>query len=226
MKRIVGSVFFVIWANLGFAQESNDQFSSIPITMEDAISFSDYPKYLGYEVAELEQLAEAGDVAARKMLSEKWLKENDLALREQGADVLLEIAQQGYVDAQHDLASEYWFGRTISRDQNLAILWYRQALRGGSTSTAGIWANHYDTQSAMFKDDGTLLQPDVKMLPDQVKSLMWQLVAFKMGYPESSYDVIIPRYQSELSVQEFADAEAMADQCYDSGFVQCGWPER
>ena len=78
----------------------------------------------------------------------------------------------------------------------------------------------------MFKDDGTLLQPDVKMLPDQVRSLMWQLVAFKMGYPESSYDVIIPRYRSELSVQEFADAKAMADQCYDSGFVQCRWPER
>lgn len=78
----------------------------------------------------------------------------------------------------------------------------------------------------MFKEDGTLLHPDVAILPNMVKSLMWTLIAFKMGYPASSYKLLVPPYRKHLSDQEFTDAQAKADRCFASAFADCAWPKR
>ncbi len=226
MKRYIALFTLLLWSSQSFAQSASDPFASIPILKKPAIAFSDYPKYADLKEDELQALSKAGDVTAQMMLSEKLRKGPNAATRQAGADLLLMIAQKGYSDAQHDLASQYWFGDILKRDQALAILWYRQALRGDNTSTAGVWAHQYDNRSAMLKEDGTLLQPDVALPPDMMKSLMWNLVSFKMGYPASSYKVIVPPYRKHLSEQEFTKAVAMADACFNSAFENCGWPKR
>lgn len=224
--RLICSIIFLILSDMSLAQQTSEDFQSIPVTHEKAGIFTLAVEYGNYTITELQTLYDEGDVSAGTFLSLELLKDQDQTTREKGLEILLSAARLGFADLQHRLANEYWYGRTVPRDQNLAILWYRQSLRGGDMTTAGIWANKYDPQSTMFKEDGTLLQPDIAVQPDQVKSLMWQLVAFKMGYPASSYDVIIPRYRSELTKKEFSTAEEMADRCFNSSFEACGWQIR
>lgn len=136
------------------------------------------------------------------------------------------LALEGYFDAQYDVGRQMSFGRGTDRDQPGALLWYRQALRGGHVTTAAIWASKFDTTAAMLNPDGTLLQPDIAFAADDVVSLMWHLVAFEMGQHPSTRDILLGRYEAELSTQDYARAEAMAQSCVESAFVDCSWPRR
>lgn len=225
MRLLFLTAFLLIAASCNARQKYPD-FGSIPVTRSMTKDSDQTARYYGLSISELRALSDQGDVAAMGMLNEKLLQESDQASRTEALTLLEKLARDGYIDAQHSLAREYWYGLTAQRDQNLAILWYRQALRGGYQPTAGVWSNSYDNQSANFKEDGTLLQPDVAIQPDQVKALMWTLVSFKMGYPEQLYDLVTRRVGVGLTEQELSRAEALADRCFDSSFVECGWPRR
>jgi hypothetical protein len=208
------------------AEEGLPDFQSLPTDRGKAMYLDARGKYGAFSRLQLQALADQGHPSAGLMLAEMLLEDPDDATRQVGLALLISLAHQRYSDAQYQPATEYWFGRTVKRDQTLAILWHRQSLRSGNISTAGIWAHMYDPQSAKLRKDGTLLQPDVAVAPDPVLSLMWHLVAFEMGYPQSSYQIIVPRYEKLLTAEEFADAKARAAKCIASSFEDCSWPER
>lgn len=138
--------------------------------------------------------------------------------------VVLPLALHGYRDAQHDVGRQMWFGHGTDRDQPGALLWYWQALRSGNLPTIGIWVSAYDTTAALLNPDGTLLQPDIAVEPDDMVPLMWHLVSFEMGQHPSRRDIYLPHYRADLSARDYARAEAMAQACVASRFVDCAWP--
>src|SRR4051812_48023235 len=44
---------------------------------------------------------------------------------------LLRSAEQGHVEAQHNLGSSYWHGNGCTNDVELSISWYRKAAEQG-----------------------------------------------------------------------------------------------
>lgn len=75
-------------------------------------------------------------------------------------------------------------------------------------------------------DAAAFLQPDIAVAADDVVSLMWYMVAFEMGQHPSSRDILLGRSAAELPTQDHARAEAMAQSCVESAFVDCSWPRR
>lgn len=221
-RKPINDYFHFTISELQELSEQGDVSASLTLAAKLLFERDSAQRERGFEL--LTSIADQGNVSARMLLSENLLRERDSNSRESGLNLLIPLARQGYIDAQSDLAREYWYGLTIERNQNLAILWYRQALRGGHSATAFVWSSHYKEESAMYKNDGTLLQPDIAILPDQVKALMWELVSNKLSSYHS--DIGIQRFKLQLTDQEFANAEELAAQCLNSSFSECGWPSR
>ncbi len=84
----------------------------------------------------LEQAATAGDPRAQYNLGNERFRDGSDQGAVEAAALWRKAAEQGLVEAQHNLGSLYALGRGVKRDLQQARYWYEMASRNGSTRSA------------------------------------------------------------------------------------------
>lgn len=213
--------FVIIWG----VQAGN---SAENVAINQKILKAEISEYKNYSNVKLRWLASKDDVAALIEQANRLYSQYNKNAYKKAFDIYMALAKRGYVDAQYDTASAYWYGNGVMQSQNTAIEWWKKSLRGGYALTASIWENRYDPQSANYKDDGTLLQPDISVQPNTEKSYMWGWIEVEMStgsYKNVIQQSLIRKYKGmPVSLQK--KTIQIAKRCMQSDFEKCGWPRR
>ena len=118
-----------------------------------------------------------------------------------------ELAEQGYADAQYNLALMYDNGEGVTQDYAEAVKWYTLAAeQGDATAQFTLGWMYYNGQG---------------VVQDYELAHMWANIAAANG---SETGVIVRDFVAEeLSKSEITSAQALARECMASNYANCGY---
>lgn len=115
---------------------------------------------------------------------------------------LLKSANQGYLEGQTTLGRVYAAGEITPKNYEQAIYWLSKAVKGGSVDAV-------DHLAQSFQDTGNI-----------IKAYAWWSISL---LTEDAYPIklLIREMESELDYDQILEAQALAAQCYESGYKDC-----
>lgn len=162
--------------------------------------------------------------------------DNETALRE-----LLELAEQGLVEAQSALAWMYLTGKGVRQDYTEAVRWYRKAAEQGDATAQYNIGYAYAIGRGVPKDDveaakwyrkaaeqgdanaqtelGLKYDRGEGVKRDTTLAYMWWHIAAQRGSDKAAENK--KRVVKEMTVGAIADAEKRAQICLQSAYRQC-----
>lgn len=157
-------------------------------------------KFGPMQLAEIKQLAEAGNIDAQGVLGLYYSNGIRVSRDKRQAEYwYLKAAKQGHEDAQYNLGQMYRNGDLGRPDYESALYWYERAAENKVVYAPSNIAGMY------YQGMGV---PRSKLM-----ATMWMIVARRLGDDRASSNLSILR--RELSVADYARAEQLAREWID-----------
>ena len=119
----------------------------------------------------------------------------------------LPLAEQGNLDAQHNMGLMYYNGWGVLQDYAEAIKWYRLAAKQGDASPQNYIGGMY------YEGKG--------VLQDYVMANMWYNIASANGHKEAGE--WRDKTAAKMTTADISKAQYMARECMSSNYETCGW---
>ncbi len=116
-------------------------------------------------------------------------------------------AEQGDPMAQTNLGHMYDSGDGVPQDHAEAVNWYRLAAKQGDTYAQSTLGLMHSTGDGVRQDN--------------VKAYMWYNISDVNGFNGGS--ILRAAITPEMTPAEILQAQAMADECLQSDYTDCGW---
>ena len=115
------------------------------------------------------------------------------------------LAEQGYVNAQYNLALIYDFGKGVPENDAEAFKWYRKAADQGNAAAQFNLGYMYATGEGVPENN--------------IRAYVWWSMAKTQGHTKAAgnLDILKPK----MTPQQIADGQALAAKCYESGYKDC-----
>ena len=114
-------------------------------------------------------------------------------------------ADQGYVKAQYNLGYMYANGEGAPENDAEAVKWYRKAAEQGDADAQGGLGFMYATGEGVPENN--------------IRAYVWWSMAKTQGNTGAATNIDILKPQ--MTPQQIADGQALASQCYESGYKDC-----
>jgi|TARA_B110000908_G_scaffold73887_1_gene89028 TPR repeat protein len=120
-------------------------------------------------------------------------------------DEAFALAKKGYPWAQFNVGVMYANGEGVSQSDAKAIKWYRKGAEQGNT----------DAQMHL----GVMYANGFGIVADAVRAYAWWSMAKMQGATSASKQ--ISQLKTSMTLQQIADGEALAANCYQSDYRGC-----
>ena len=117
------------------------------------------------------------------------------------------LAEQGDAVAQHELGLMYANGEGVLQDHSKAVRWYRLSAEQGDI----------DAQYSL----GLMYSEGLGVTVDYVAAHMWYNLAYLGGHEPAWFSR--NDLSKEMTHQDITTAQAMARECMDNNFKNCGY---
>lgn len=168
---------------------------------------------------------------------------NEVALNqnENSFQILNQLAKDGNVNAQFDLAMAYDTGNGATLDYENAASWYLRAAEQGHTAAQAMLGGMYVVGRGVQQDDelgrlwseraaregdhtalfvlGVIYESGLGVVPDYVNAYAYLSLSELNGY--SSVGERISELEKKMSVEEISLAQAKARRCVISNYKDC-----
>lgn len=158
----------------------------------------------------MEECAESGEAAACFLMALWCAGKEGMPVDEERSShwlgVFKELAEQGDLEAQWDLAQNYRFGNLLRQDSRLANEWLERAAEGGHGAAQHHLAWYYETGQHGYPLDRALAE-------------IWYQKAFEQEHPETLYLFAVRKFQDGVPTD---DAMQLLRKAASMGFEQAG----
>jgi TPR repeat protein len=153
-------------------------------------------------------LAERGDADAQLNIGIMYERGDGVSQNVMEASKWYRLAaDQGNAQAQNNLGFLYDNGEGVTLDDAAAVKWYRMAAIQG-------YAKAQSNLGGMYANGKGILQ-------NNVTAHMWFNIASANGYGDGAK--WRDRISNDMVAEDISKAQAMASECMNSGYANCGW---